>query len=579
MPCGGGHTGPAYADAVRLLPILFASLLCGLLSDASAGATPDFEAMTGEFVTSSLALSPVTATAQGYHRHQGAVLDGELDDFSPAGIERRLQFYRDWEQRLDRLDAAALDAEQQADLQIIRNAVGLALLDLHTIQTWRHDPTVYVELIQQALIEPLKVDYAADDIRFGHIIERLRKVPRLLEQAQANLSSAPQAWIQAARDQNARNFRLIDQLLRAQVPAAQAADYDAAAAAALEALREFDRFVAQDLSRHPYSWRLGRALYGEKCGYELAVARTPEQLLQSAAADLQVTLEQMGRLAAPLSVPQALNRVARRHSTPDQYVAQARLSLQQATEFVRASGLVALPSQRQVEVMETPEFMRGIYPVGGFDPAPAMEPQRGAVYRVTPIPAAWPRERVESQLREYNDFGLQQLTIHEAMPGHWVQADYANRIRPAPRRAVRALYGSATTVEGWAVYAQQMMVDEGYLGGDGGLRLTLLKQLLQSITDTILDIELQTTAMTDREALDFMIEDALQQPQEAAARLLRSKLSSCRQASRYAGFKGWLALRDEYRQGHAADYTLSRFNERALGEGAVPLPALARLLH
>ncbi len=562
---------------MRLVQIFTAWLVCSLLAAAPARSAQDFDTLIGEFVYSSLALSPATATAQGYHRHNGALLDEELDDFSPAAIGRALRFYRDWEQRVGRLDVAALDAEQRADLQIVKNAVGLALLDLQTIQAYRHNPALYIELIGNALFELFKLDYAPKAERFEHIIKRLQKIPRLLDQARSNLSDAAPVSIQVARDESARNFRLIDQILRMQAPAEQSAAYSAAAADALDALREFERFMERTLSQRPRNWQLGPQLYREKCGYQLALGHSPERLLDSAEADLKATRDQMAQLAAPRSVPEALDRIARRHATPDRYLAQARLALQQATDFVRVNGLIPIPAASRPEVIETPEFMRGIDSVGGFDPAPALEPQLGATYWVTPIPADWPRERVEAKLREYNYFGLQLLTIREAMPGHWVQADYANRIQPSPRRALRAVYANPATVNGWAVYAQQMMVDQGYLeyldgGGDSALRMTLLKQLMRLITNAILDIRLHTMAMTDQQALDLMTREAFQEPQEAPARLVRAKVSSCQPASHYAGLKGWLEIRDAFRQRHSGDYSLSRFHERALSEGSVTFP-------
>jgi uncharacterized protein (DUF885 family) len=563
---------------VRLLRISAAWLICSLLPGAPARAAPDFEALSREFAYSSLALSPVAATAQGYHRHQGVLLDEELDDFSAAGVDRALRFYRGWMQRTDRLDAAQLDAEQRADLQIIRNAIGLALLDLQSLQSYRHNPTAYVELIGNALFTPYKLDYAPKATRFGHIIKRMEKIPRLIGQARTNLTDAPPIWIQVAREENAGNVELIDQTLRAQVPAPQKAAYEVAAGRALMALHGFDAFLEQTLSQHPRPWQLGPEAYREKCEYELELGRTPEQLLAAAESDLQATRDQMARLAAPLSVPEALDQVARRHTTPERYLAQARQTLQQATDFVQARGLVTLPAANHLEVIETPTFMRGIYAVGGFDPAPALAPQLGAFYWVTPIPADWPPERVESKLREYNDFGIQQLTIHEAMPGHYVQFDYANRLQPAGRRLLRTLYGNGPYVEGWAVYTQQMMVDEGYLDGDQALRLTWLKQLLRSAANTILDVRLQTMGMTDQQALDLMTHDAFQEPQEAVAKLQRAKLSSCQLATYYAGWKGWLEIRDQYRQHHPGDFSLAGFHERALREGAVALPTLAQLL-
>jgi uncharacterized protein (DUF885 family) len=170
-------------------------------------------------------------------------------------------------------------------------------------------------------------------------------------------------------------------------------------------------------------------------------------------------------------------------------------------------------------VIETPEFMRGIYAVGGFAPAPPLEPQLGAFYWITPIPKDWPRERIESKLREYNFYGLKLLTNHEAMPGHYVQFEYSNDIQPRSRRVLRTAYGSGTYVEGWAVYATGMMLDEGYLDNSPELRLTFLKQQLRMLANTILDVRLQTMGMTDQEAMDLMVKQGFQETEEATVRV------------------------------------------------------------
>src|SRR6516164_7079385 len=139
----------------------------------------------------------------------------------------------------------------------------------------------------------------------------------------------------------------------------------------------------------------------------------------------------------------------------------------------------------QPGMIDTPEFMRGIHAVGGFNPAPALEPQLGGYYWVTPIAKTWSQERVESKLRGYNNFGLQHLTIHEAMPGHYVQLEYANDVQPKSRRLLRNVFGNGPYIEGWAVYAQQLMTDQGYLNNDPGMRLTWYKQLLRVLANTI----------------------------------------------------------------------------------------------
>jgi uncharacterized protein (DUF885 family) len=277
-------------------------------------------------------------------------------------------------------------------------------------------------------------------------------------------------------------------------------------------------------------------------------------------------------------VEEALDEVARDHATPQNYLAQARRTLDQATDFVRKSGIVPLTPNSNLQVIETPVFMRGTYPVGGFNSAPPLEPQLGAYYWVTPIPSDWAAEKIESKLREYNEFGMQQLTIHEAMPGHYVQGEYANRLEPRERRVLRALYANGPYVEGWAVYAQQTMVEQGYFGGDRKMELTLRKGLLRAIANTILDIRLHTMGMSDQQAIELMTRDTYQESQEAIAKVQRAQLSSCQLTYYFSGWKAWRRLSDEYHQAHGGDGWLPEFHRRALMEGAVTMPQLGQLL-
>jgi uncharacterized protein (DUF885 family) len=540
--------------------------------------TPDFEALSREFAYGALALSPVAATGAGYHEHNGARLDERLDDYSEAGLDGQRRFYSEIQGRLNAVEPAALDAEQQADLEIIRNSLSLARLELDTIQSYKHNPTVYVELAGNALFNPYVLEYAPKATRFEHITRRLDAMPALFEQAKTNLTDAPEVWNRVAREENDGNIELIDKTLRAEVPEAQKADYGRAADRALAALRDFNKFLADVLSKKTSDWRLGKEKYAEKFKFVLASGKTPEQLLTEAEADLKATRAEMEKLAAPLPVKQALADIARHHATPDTYMAAAKKTLEQATAFVREKNLLTLPPRANLQVIETPEFMRGIYAVGGFNPAPALEPQLGAFYWVTPIPKSWPKERIESKLREYNDFGLQELTIHEAMPGHYVQLEYANDVQPDTRRLLRNVFGNGPYIEGWAFYTQQMMSDEGYLNQSKELRMTFLKQALRALANTILDVRLQTMGMTDAQALDLMINDTFQEREEATAKLQRAQLSSCQLPTYYAGWKGWIAAHDRDRQERGPAFSLREFHERALKESAVPMPVLERLL-
>jgi uncharacterized protein (DUF885 family) len=539
---------------------------------------PDFEKLTDDFTRGVLALSPASATQAGYHEHNGIALDEALDDLSPAGIDAQRRFYQDIQKRLAGLDVASLDREQRADLEILRNNIGVSLLELDTIQSYRHNPTLYVELAGNALYTPFVLNYAPLDARFRHIIKRLEKIPALVDQAKANLVDAPEVWNRVAREENEGNIGLIDHTLRQAAPDALKPSYDAAAGPALAALKDLNTFLAGTLSKKTSDWRLGKEKYARKFAYVLATDKTPEQLLSEAESDLQATRMEMATLAAPRTVKQALDEIATHHATPDTYMAEARKTLEQATAFVREKQLVTLPPRSNLQVIDTPEFMRGIYGVGGFNSAPPLQPELGAFYWLTPIPKTWPKARVESKLREYNEFGIQELTIHEAMPGHYVQQEWANEVQPASRRVLRSVFANTPYVEGWGMYSQQLMSDEGYLNNSKGLRLTWLKQKLRGLANTILDVRLQTMGMTDQQALDLMINDTFQEREEATAKLQRAQLSSCQLPTYYAGLRGWLQAREQYKQSKGSAFTLRDFHDRALKESGVPLPELEKLL-
>jgi uncharacterized protein (DUF885 family) len=305
--------------------------------------TSDLDRLSSDFTYGALGLSPVLATQVGYHEHEGRSLDEAIDDYSAAGIEQQRQFYEAIRERASGLRKDSLDPDQQADLEIIGSHAGLALLELETIQEWRRNPALYVELAGNALYTPYVLEYAPVEQRFTHIVRRLEQVPALFEQAKANLVDAPEVWNRVARGENDGNMALIDQTLREAVPASLRAEYDAAAAPALAALRDFNGYLEDALSQKTSDWRLGKEKYARKFAYALAIDESPEALLAEAEAELRRTREEMARLAAPRSVEQALEEIARQHPTPRTYVARAKETLEQATAFVRERGLLTLP--------------------------------------------------------------------------------------------------------------------------------------------------------------------------------------------------------------------------------------------
>jgi uncharacterized protein (DUF885 family) len=558
-----------------------------------------FPALAEDFVYKTMAFSPVTAAGQGLHSYNGQNFDTALDDVSSTAIEAQQTFYSGFHKRLITFEKSSLSPEDQADYDIIDTQIGLALFDLDIAQSWRHSPQSYVELLGSALFNPFVLEYAPVEQRYGHIIARLKLIPNYLDNARRALRQSPDIWTQVAKGENDGNIALVDDTLRKAVPAGLKSQYAEAAGPALGSLRDFNRFLETELPKRrrekAADWRLGKDHYATKFKLALATDHTPDEVLADAEKRLKDVRAQMLEISLPLHaaafpahgdhgdlqgaarenriVREVLDHIAQNHSTPDSYLDDARKDLDEARSFAASHQLLTLPTTGNLQVIATPEFERGIYGVGGFNPAPTLEPQLGAFFWVTPIPPEWPKARVESKLREYNFYNLKLLTIHEAMPGHYVQGEFANAAQPKGRRILRAVYGNGPYVEGWAQYITQVMLDRGFLGNSPELRLTLLKQELRVDANAIIDIRIQTDRMTDDQAMDLMENQTFQEHEEAVAKLQRVKLSSTQLPTYFVGWRGWLSVRERMK-----DTGLQAFHDRALREGAVPLPVLERLL-
>ncbi len=587
---------------MRLIILLLTLLAALSMPGCSRKPAPEFGKIAEEFVYTTFSFSPVSASGQGLHKYNGVDFDRALDDISFPAIQKQRSYYIDVHRRMEALDKSSLSPEDRADYDIVDTQIGLALFDLDIAESWRHSPQSYVELLGSALFNPFVLEYAPVPERFEHIIARLRKIPDFIGTAQRQLFGAPPIWIQVAKEENDGNIDLIEKTLRDAVPVAQKQAYGEAATPALDSLRQFNRFLENDLPhRGPNTdWRLGAEHYATKFKLNLATDRTPDEVLKDAQTRLREVRAKMLEISLPLHatmypghgdhadlkgverenkiVREVLDRIAEKHSTPASYMDDARKDLDEARSFALSKNLLTLPDRSNLQVIPTPEFERGIYAVGGFNPAPVLEPQLGAFFWITPVPADWPKNRIESKLKEYNSYNLKLLVIHEAMPGHYVQFEFANAVQPKARRVLRALYGNGPYIEGWAQYITQVTLDEGYLDRSPELRLTLLKQELRVDANAIIDILIQTNRLTDDQAMDLMENSTFQEHEEAAAKLQRVKLSSTQLPTYFVGWRDWLRVRELEKQAKGGAFSLHDFHDRALKEGSVPLPVLARLL-
>ena len=564
------------------------ALLCLVAVFAITSCTPKpqrFSVIAEEYVLNTLTFAPSQATAAGYHRHNGVPMDELLDEFSSITANRQRAYYGRFAAGLKRdVKPDKLGPEDRADYDLVKQLISLARFEIEEVAAWAHTPQIYAEAIGNALFVPYTQEYAPRNKRFYDILKRMERIPSRVLQAQGNLTTTPKIWRDVAIEETKGNIDLIA-LIRKDRPAEISKKFDDAADKAILALNQYIQFLTKDLEGKDYDWRLGADKYKKKFQLTLGTSETPDQLLSAAEAELKKVRQEMARLSGwsgkgdinPV-IRKRLDQIALKHSTKENYFSDARRDLAEATAFVASKGLLKLPPNKNLAVIETPAFMRGIYSVGGFNPAPALDPTLGAQYWLTPIPADWPADRTESKLREYNFYGLKLLTIHEAMPGHYVQFEYANRIELRGRRLLRSIYANGAYTEGWAIYATQMMLEEGYLNNDPDLKLTFLKQQLRMISNAILDIKLQTGRMTDQEALQLMTEETFQENEEAKGKLQRAKLSSVQLVTYYAGWRDHTRMREIAKQVKGTSFKLNDYHHAVLEAGGLPTPAVCKLV-
>jgi uncharacterized protein (DUF885 family) len=578
---------------------------------ASVQTSQAFAAMAHRFMKESLALSPVSASYAGYHKHPsgkgGEVieLDALLDDVGPAAFAEQRRFYTAWRERFRKeAPVKSLGLQDAADWRLIDDQIARNLLELDKIENYKHNPTVFVELIGNGLFLPLSQEYAAKEPRVAHVLSRIEQIPRFLDQAKQALLDADPIFIKVAGEENDGNIHLIESTVAAEIPAGSALRerYDRVAPPAVAALKAFNRWMQDDLAKRPTTrtWRIGKEWYGEKFKLVMEAPVTPEQILADAAREMAEVRAEMLGLATPLHkqmypdhtdhpeatgrerenliVGEVLRRISDDHPKRDGLMDAVKRDLDSITAFIRDKKIVALSARQNLKVIPTPLFMRGIYSVAGFAAPPPLEPTAEAQYWVTPIDPSVPEEKAESRLREYNNWVLKWLTIHEALPGHYVQFEHANDVQPPTRRLLRSLFGNGAYVEGWAEYIAQVMMDAGFADNDPRFRLSMRKLRLRLLANTMLDVRLHTMGMTDEQAMYLMTTQAFQTQAEAEGKLQRAKLSSTQLPTYHVGLRAWQELRRKYEAMKGKDFDMLAYHNLVLAQGALPFDSLESIV-
>jgi len=497
---------------------------------------PEFVEIAERIVDAILESDPRLASYAGDHR-----FDDRLPDASPAAVAERVTMLRDAADALSGVDAVELVPQDQVDHAILAAQVERGLFELTEVREHEWNPMDHNPgpLLHMLLARP----FAPAEERLTSLVGRLTAVPDALATARAGLRDVPRIHAETAIGQFAGAAALIrDEVpgLLAQAPALRSA-VDPAAAAALAALTEFGdwlraRVDSGEPGRDP---RLGRRLWEARLWHTLdtelpaaeVLARAKGNLEQASAELRAAAAELIGGPASDETVRKALDTLAAQHPDNNSIVDLAKVTMGEATDFVREHDLMSLVDDPCV-IEEMPEFARGVGVAYCDPPGPLETADVPTFYCIAPTPADWSPERVESFYREYNDHMIRNLTVHEAMPGHFLQIAHSRRFRSNTR--VRALGWSGPFVEGWAVYTEELMSGLGF----GGLpvRLQQLKMQLRTSLNAIIDQLVHCEDLPESEAMAMMTGRGFQEDGEAAGKWRRALLTSTQLSTYFVGY-------------------------------------------
>jgi uncharacterized protein (DUF885 family) len=574
---------------LQTITAVFAVLLLGSCAfDRGSPSVQDaeFEAVATEYLEEFLQNNPEWATDLGDHR-----FDDRLGDYSQVGIEASLEMEHRYLAMLEALDPSRLSPVNATDFAILKNRIEESIFATEELREHEWNPLVYN--VGGSIYGLLSRDFAPEAERLRNVAGRLRQVPAVLAAARDNLQNPPQVHTETAIVQNPGTISLIRDQLEDRLAAYSElkAEMQSVRDSAIAALEEYGEWLETDLlPRSDGDFRLGAEKFRRKLAFTLHSDLSMEDILSRAEARLEETQEALYETALPLYrsehpnatdddladkrqvIRDTLDRLAEDRPTDATIVEDARNTLAEATCFVGDNALVSLPAE-PVEIIVMPEFRRGVSTAYCDSPGP-LEENGKTFYAIAPTPEDWSVERAESLYREYNDYMLLDLTVHEAMPGHYVQLAHSNRFQ-APT-LTRHVFYSGSFVEGWAVYAEQLLVEHG-LGG-AKVKMQQLKMYARAVINAILDQKIHAGSMTEQEAMDLMMNEGFQEEGEAAGKWRRASLTSGQLSTYFVGNEEVWEIRNawEARNGEITDW--QAFHDTVLSHGSPPAKFIRREL-
>jgi uncharacterized protein (DUF885 family) len=547
--------------------------------DAKPGSADEaFGRLVDEVFEADARYSPTGAVGNGFHAY-----DAQIEDRSRARIEQRIAELHGFLDRLGQIDRAALGFDNAIDAQAIESEIRGELLSSETLRLWAKNPMSYAGLPGGAIDAMMKRDFAPKKDRLRSLIARMRGVPAIYAAGRANVTEPPAKEftdVALARAKGTAGFFAGSVATWARDAAggdaALLAEFEAANTAAIAANRAFLDWLQTDLlPRSTGSYALGEALFLEKLKLDEMVDMPLAALLARGEANLKKDHEAFVATAklidARKTAAQVMAQLGDAHPTAEDLVPSVRRSVEQARQFVIDKDLITIPSEVRPRIDETPPYARGTGFASMDTPGPFETRATEAFYYIEPVEPDWDAKHKDEHLRLFNAPVVHLINVHEAFPGHYVQFLYSPRF---PTKA-RKLLGSGTNAEGWAHYTEQMMVDQGFGGGDPKIRLAQLSEALLRDCRYVVGIKLHTQGMTVADGAKIFTEQCFQEPSVAYVEARRGTFNPT-----YLYYTlGKLEIQQlaaEYMQKKKA--SLKQFHDAFVSQGALPIPLVRKLL-
>jgi len=568
--------------------VITAGVLLSLATLNAAATSQDeaFQKIAGDYVEQYLRANPEQATDLGDHR-----FDGELTDYSREAQAKDLATQKEFREKVTAIDGSQLTGANGVDFRILKENIDYQIFRAEDLKEPDWNPLVYMQSLANSLYLLVARDFAPAEKRLPNLRQRMEKIPRVIAQAKTNLQHPPRIHTETAIEQTQGAINLVRQEMAPLLDQAPQKDLAPLQEKTATALEEYKRWLQNDLlARSNGNFRLGAEKYRKKLHFALASDLSMEEIMKRAQTNLQQTQIAIYETALPLYkkhfpntdaatladkhkvTAAVLDKLAEQHPNDATVVDFAKTVVTEATSFVKQHELVTVPNV-SLDVIPMPEFKRGVAIAYCDAPGP-LEKNGKTFFAVAPTPKDWSKERKESFFREYNNYMIHDLTVHEAMPGHYLQLAHANEFR-APT-LVRAIFRSGPFIEGWAVYCEQMMAEQGYGGPE--VKMQQLKMRLRAICNAILDQSIHAGNMTEKEAMDLMTKEGYQQEGEAVAKWKRARLTSAQLSTYFVGATEHLDLRAAEQEKLEGDFNLKKYNDQVISYGSPPVKYVRELM-